>query len=54
MRMNHSITGIGTLGNPGEAVLEKVAAIAANELGWSADRKKKELLEVDKIFKLPD
>jgi glycerol-3-phosphate dehydrogenase len=47
-------TGIGTLGNPGEAVLEKVADIAANELGWSADRKKKELIEVKKVFKLPD
>ena len=47
-------TGIGTLGNPGETVLEKVADIAANELGWSADRKKKEILEVEKTFKLPD
>jgi glycerol-3-phosphate dehydrogenase len=47
-------TGIGTLGNPGKTVLEKVADIAANELGWSADRKKKEILEVEKTFKLPD
>jgi len=47
-------TGIGTLGNPGETVLEKVADIAANELGWSADRKKDEILEVKKTFKLPD
>ena len=46
-------TGIGTLGNPGKTVLEKVADIAANELGWSADRKKQEILEVEKIFKLP-
>jgi len=47
-------TGIGTLGNPGETVLEKVADIAANNLGWSADRKKQEILEVEKTFKLPD
>jgi glycerol-3-phosphate dehydrogenase len=47
-------TGIGTLGNPGETVLKKVADIAANELGWSADRKKREILEVEKTFKLPD
>ena len=47
-------TGIGTLGNPGETVLEKVADIAATELGWSADRKKKEILEVEKTFKIPD
>ena len=47
-------TGIGTLGNPGEVVLAKIADIAANELGWSADRKKRELIEVEKVFKLPD
>ena len=47
-------TGIGTLGNPGKAVLEKVADIAANELGWSADRKNNEILEVQNTFKLPD
>lgn len=46
-------TGIGTLGNPGKTVLEKVADIAANELGWSADRKNNEILEAENIFKLP-
>lgn len=46
-------TGIGTLGNPGETVLGKVADIAANELGWSADRKNNEILEAENIFKLP-
>jgi glycerol-3-phosphate dehydrogenase len=47
-------TGIGTLGNPGKAVMEKVADIAANNLGWGADRKKQEILEVENTFKLPD
>jgi glycerol-3-phosphate dehydrogenase len=46
-------TGIGTLGNPGKTVLEKVADIAANELGWSADRKNNEILEAENIFRLP-
>jgi glycerol-3-phosphate dehydrogenase len=47
-------TGIGTLGNPGEKVVAKVADIAAQVLGWNADRKKSEILEVEKAFKLPE
>jgi len=31
-------SGIGTLGNPGEDVLLKVAAIAAKELNWTAGK----------------
>ena len=30
-------TGIGTLGDPGAAVIERVAGIMAGELGWSQD-----------------
>ena len=47
-------TGIGTLDNPGEKVIAKVADIAASELGWNADRKQKEISELEKVFKLPD
>lgn len=37
-------TGIGTLGHPGMAVLEKVAALAATELGWDEDKTKHEIV----------
>lgn len=47
-------TGIGTLGNPGEKVMAMVADIAASELGWSDDRKQRELSELAKAFQLPD
>lgn len=47
-------TGIGTLGNPGEEVVEKIADIAAHELSWNADRKKREILELEKAFNLPE
>ncbi len=36
-------TGIGTLGHPGMAVLEQVAALAATELGWDEDKRKREI-----------
>ena len=36
-------TGIGTLGHPGTDVLEKVAALAASELGWNEDRMNHEI-----------
>ncbi len=36
-------TGIGTLGNPGEDVLESVADVMSNELGWDKARRNKEL-----------
>jgi glycerol-3-phosphate dehydrogenase len=47
-------TGMGTLGHPGEKVIAKVANIAANELGWNADRKQKEISDLEKAYKLPD
>ena len=47
-------TGIGTLGNPGEKVVAKIAEIAARELKWSPERKKSEILEAEKAFKLPE
>jgi glycerol-3-phosphate dehydrogenase len=36
-------TGIGTLGHPGRAVLEKVAALAASELGWDEVETKRQI-----------
>lgn len=36
-------TGLGTLGNPGRPVLERAAAIAGDELGWSAGRRAEEV-----------
>ena len=47
-------TGIGTLGNPGKKVVAKVADIAAGEFGWSAERKQKEILDIQKAFKIPE
>ena len=46
-------TGIGTLGNPGKEVLEKVAAIAAQELNWDASRISREFEEVERILQIP-
>ena len=42
-------TGIATLGHPGRAVLEQVAAVVAAELGWD-QRRRLEELEVAEIF----
>ncbi len=46
-------TGIATLGNPGEDVLEKVAAIAAQELKWSHKRTEEEIGSVIDRLKVP-
>ena len=46
-------TGLGTLGNPGEAVLRKVARIAANELKWNEARVKKELAAAKRALEVP-
>ena len=46
-------TGIGTLGNPGENVLLKVAQIAAGELKWDRDRMEKEIADTVNLLKLP-
>jgi glycerol-3-phosphate dehydrogenase len=47
-------TGIGTLGHPGEAVVMKVADIAARTLGWNAEKRLAEIQKAEKAFKLPD
>jgi glycerol-3-phosphate dehydrogenase len=46
-------TGIGTLGNPGEDVLRKVANVAAKELQWDANRIEKEISDTVNLLKLP-
>jgi glycerol-3-phosphate dehydrogenase len=47
-------TGIGTLGNPGGGLIQKVADIAAVYLGWDQERKSKEISGTLQAFKLPD
>ena len=47
-------TGIATLGHPGKEVLQKVAALAARELNWDADKVKQEIAAVDNMLKLPE
>lgn len=46
-------TGIATLGNPGEAVLRKVAETVAGELGWDEDRVEREVEETNAFLKIP-
>ena len=46
-------SGIGTLGNPGEDVLLKVAAVAARELQWNANKVKQEISSTINLLKLP-
>lgn len=46
-------TGLGTLGHPGKKILGLVADLAGEQLGWSAGRKKDEILEAEKLFTKP-
>ena len=46
-------TGIGTLGNPGKSVIEKVAALAADDLNWDEAKRQSEIRKVEKRFQLP-
>jgi len=46
-------TGLGTLGHPGKATLNRIADIAGDLSGWSLSRKKEEIIEAEKIFKRP-
>ncbi len=45
-------TGIGTLGNPGDKTLEKIANAMAKELGWDNARKDKEIERVLDTYEL--
>jgi glycerol-3-phosphate dehydrogenase len=46
-------TGIGTLGNPGENVLRRVANVAAKELQWNSERIEKEISDTVNLLNLP-
>jgi glycerol-3-phosphate dehydrogenase len=46
-------TGIATLGNPGRAVLERVAAAVAGELAWDAARIGQEVEKTMAILQIP-
>ncbi len=46
-------TGIGTLGHPGDAVVQKVADIAEKARGWTGERKQTEVREAERAFALP-
>ncbi len=46
-------TSIGTLGNPGDDILKRVAQIAAKELKWNPARTAKELAETRKALEVP-
>jgi glycerol-3-phosphate dehydrogenase len=47
-------TGIGTLGNPGENILRKVAAVAAKELQWTSGKTEREISETMKMLRIPE
>ena len=47
-------TGLGTLGAPPDGVIDKVADLAAGELGWDEDRKADEINGVVKALQLPE
>ena len=46
-------TGIGTLGNPGDAIIEKTAALAADYFNWDEKKRTSEIQKVQKRFLLP-
>jgi len=43
-------TGLGTLGDPGEAALRQVAGLMAGELGWDAARVESEVRECAEVL----
>lgn len=45
-------TGIGTLGNPGKAVIDKIASLAAGMMGWNERRKEDEIASLMRVYDL--
>ena len=43
---------LGAMGHPGREVVEAMARIAAEELGWDADRRNREIAAVDEFYRL--
>jgi glycerol-3-phosphate dehydrogenase len=46
-------TGLGTLGDPGDAVVKKIARVAAKELKWNEARVKKEIAAAKQTLAVP-
>lgn len=46
-------TGLGLLGNPGKETINKIAALAAAELGWDDEKLANEVAEMEKALQLP-
>ena len=46
-------TGLATLGNPGDQMLRKVAAVAASLLGWDSERVEKEIGQTNALLRIP-
>ena len=44
-------TELGAAGHPGEDIVRAIAAIAAEELGWDADRRNREVAAVDAFYR---
>lgn len=47
-------TGIGTLGNPGDDLLCKVATVAAKELNWTSEKMEQEIKSTIDLLKIPE
>jgi glycerol-3-phosphate dehydrogenase len=42
---------LGAAGHPGAEIVAKIAAIAAEELGWDSDRRNREIAAVDEFYR---
>jgi glycerol-3-phosphate dehydrogenase len=47
-------TGLGTLGDPGVAVIDKVAALSSAELGWTKEKERSEVAQLKRALQLPE
>jgi len=45
-------TGTGTIGNPGMEVVDKVASVASEMLGWDDSRRAEETAQMMKVYEL--
>ena len=46
-------TGIGLLGYPSKEIIDKIASLAAKELGWTKEKTMQEISIVEKKFEIP-
>ena len=46
-------TGIGLLGHPGDDIIQKIADLAAKELNWDDNRKRKEIETINELLSIP-